>query len=146
MIFSIVCKIQFEQNCKGYLRRAADANTVTLAKQELDRALSYLESKQLTTGSTHTLYSTPECDIEFWYTNLKSGFNELDSIPSGADKLTTSTQLLKLHETIVNCGEHERVTVPANIYVYPFQSPILWSTFSGLAGLAIGGLILYPPT
>ena len=37
----VVCwimSIQFDQNCGGYLKQAADANTVELAKQRIDIA------------------------------------------------------------------------------------------------------------
>ena len=36
----------------GYLKRAADANTIILANEEFSKAISYLESNNLTSGYT----------------------------------------------------------------------------------------------
>lgn len=44
----IVKSVQFELNCTQYLKRAADANTVELAKEELSKAISYAEQNNLT--------------------------------------------------------------------------------------------------
>ena len=40
--------VKFEQNVSGHLKRAADANTVELAIQELKTAVEYLEAHQIT--------------------------------------------------------------------------------------------------
>ena len=125
----VVMSIQFRQNCKGYLKRAADANTVSLAKQELGIALEYLERENMTTGSTHVFYPTPKSSVDFWYTNLQTAYNELDSIPPDADMLTKSNQLLNLRETIVDQGEHVRVTVPKYIALFPNQFAFIITDF-----------------
>ena len=57
--------INFNVECKGHLKRAADANTIELAKQELDIALSYLEREGMTEGYTSVLYKTPDEDVGF---------------------------------------------------------------------------------
>ena len=41
----IVKAITLKQNCTGYLKRAADANTVEMAGKQLDIAVVYLEEK-----------------------------------------------------------------------------------------------------
>ncbi len=123
LIAGKVCSIQFERNCKGYLKHAADANTIALAEQELSKAVAFLESNDLTTGSTHAIYFTPECDLTFWYQNLKASLEELESLPSDVDPLTASNQLIKLRETLVDQGEKgARVTLPPNISLYPRQT------------------------
>ena len=48
--FGTAWSIQFKQSCKGYLKRAADSNTVELAKQELGKAVDYIEANNLTEG------------------------------------------------------------------------------------------------
>jgi hypothetical protein len=142
MIFSITQKIEFEQNCRGYLKHAADANTVELAKTELKKSLEYLESKGLTKGSTHWMYSTPACDLDFWYANLNAAADELDALPSDASPLVVSNQLMKLRESIVDQKEKgPRVTLPPNITIYPYQMPVSVLTIIGLSGLAIGSIV-----
>ena len=42
-----VKNIQFDRNCGGYLKRAADANTIELAKVELSRAIKYMDENKL---------------------------------------------------------------------------------------------------
>ncbi len=138
--FAIVSKIQFEQNCKGFLKRAADASTIKLAEQELGRALVYLEDNNLTSGSTHAVYETPSCDLDFWYTNLKTAHDELVNFPSDSDQLTASNHLMKLRETILDQGEKIKVTAPRGVHLYPYQLPELTAILSGLAGLMVGFL------
>lgn len=41
----IVKSIIFEQQCKGYLKRAADANTIKIATSQLKIAIDYAEKK-----------------------------------------------------------------------------------------------------
>lgn len=114
--------VQFERHCKGFLKRAADSNTIPLAQVEIGKAVRYLEEAKLTSGSTHVFYSTPECDLDFWYKNLNSSLKELESLPKDTDRLTASNQLLKLRETIMDNGEKgTRVTVPPNIHIFPNQ-------------------------
>lgn len=44
--------IELKQNVSGFLKRAADANMIELANQELTKALDYLEANNLTSGYT----------------------------------------------------------------------------------------------
>ena len=112
--------INFNVECKGHLKRAADANTIELAKQELDVALSYLEREGMTEGYTSVLYKTPEEDVGFWYQNLKSASIELGEVPEDASILEKSNALMKLRETLLDQGEKsESVTVPTGISRFP---------------------------
>ena len=142
-VICMVSKIRFEQNCKGYLKHAADANTVQLAKSELKKSLEFIENQGLTQGSTHAIYSTPKCDLEFWYSNLNAAAHELDALPDNADPLIVSNQLMKLRETLVDQGEKgPKVTLPPYISVYPYQTPIQLTTFASLGGLFVGSMAI----
>lgn len=114
-------KIIFKQNVTGYLKRAADANTVELAKGELKLAIDYLEQNELTEGYTSIIYRTPDEDIGFWYRNLKASYNELDILKT-TSALEKTNVLIKLRETLVDGGERMRVTVPDGIHVFPNNS------------------------
>lgn len=132
----VIKKIQFKQNVTGYLKRAADANTIDLANQELSKAISYLEAKGFTTGYTSVLYKTPDEDLEFWYNNLKASQLELQQLNS-TSALEKTNVLLKLRETLVDEGERTKVTVPSGISVFPHNT--FWAIL-GLLATVLGFL------
>ena len=112
-------KITFEQNVTGYLKRAADANTIELANQELTKAINYLEANNLTSGYTSVLYKTPDEEIDFWYQNLKASQKELSNLNSNS-ALEKTNVLIKLRETLMDTGGKKmKVTLPQGLSVYP---------------------------
>lgn len=123
-------KVVFEQNVTGYLKRAADANTIELAQEELTKALDYLEANELTSGYTSIFWETPDEDIDFWYRNLKASQHELQTLKSES-ALERTNVLIKLRETLVDTGESTKVTVPDGLSVYPNNS--LWAALMLLA-------------
>lgn len=113
-------KVQLNQNCTGYLKRAADANTVELADKELSKAITYLEENNLTSGYTSVLYRTPDEDISFWYNNLKQAQKELVEVKNSPSTLETSNVLIKLRETLMQNGDKgDELTVPEGLSRYP---------------------------
>jgi hypothetical protein len=134
--------IVFDRGAEGYLKRAADANSVDLAKNELDIAIKYAESNALTSGYTSVLYRTPDEDVGFWYRNLKVSQSELQSLPDNATPLEKSNMLMKLRETLLDSGEKKvHVTLPSGISVFPNNTAYaIWLTISGL--LLCGGIML----
>ncbi len=135
--------ITFKQNVKGYLKRAADANTVELANAELTRVIDYLEANNLTSGYTSVMWETPDEDIDFWYRNLKASQNELQNLGT-ASALEKTNVLIKLRETLLDVGERTKVTVPEGLHVYPNNK--LWAGLTTFAFSAISvGLILLIP-
>ena len=127
ILFSVVIitlisvkSIMFNINCSGHLARAADANTIELAINELEVALNYMEENNLTNGYTSVIYKTPDEDVGFWYNNIKASYDELKSIDENSSVLEKSNALLKLRETLLSKGEKsEYVTKPAGISKYP---------------------------
>jgi hypothetical protein len=116
--FRISKNIEFKQNVSGYLKRAADANTIALANQELTKVIDYLEANNITEGYTSIFYETPNEDISFWYQNLKASQLELTNLQSES-ALEKTNVLMKLRETLVDNGEKTRVTIPPGLAVYP---------------------------
>jgi hypothetical protein len=115
-----VKEVQYNRNCGGHLKRAADANTVDIAETELQMAVGYLKMKGMTTGYTSILYNTPSEDVGFWYNNLNASLRELDHLPATASPLERSNMLMKLRETLLDHGAHgDGVTEPDGITVYP---------------------------
>lgn len=137
-------EIVFERNCGGYLKRAADANTVDLAKKELTKVIQYCEINGLTSGYTSIIYRTPDEDIEFWYTNLKESLKELEQISEDATPLEKSNMLMKLRETILhNTDSGSSVTCPEGISIYPYNTGYIIWFFLSLFFIILFGMGVY---
>ena len=132
--------IIFKQNVTGFLKRAADANTIDLAQGELDKAINYLEANHLTTGYTSILWQTPDEDIDFWYRNLVASRDELISLKTDSP-LERTNVLIKLRETLLDHGKKLKVTVPRGLSVYPNNGAYALGMSCGIvAGLT--GLVM----
>jgi len=135
-------KTVLKQNVTGYIKRAADANTIELANQELTRVLDYLEANDMTEGYTSVLWQTPDEDIGFWYNNLKASQQELATLNSNS-ALEKTNVLMKLRETLLDQGERTKVTVPSGLAVYPNNKlgallmTLACFSFLGIMGIAI---------
>lgn len=134
--------IHFDQECKGYLKRASDANTVDIAKQELSKTINYLEKNNLTTGYTSVFFNTPDEDISFWYNNLKSSELELSKVNDSTSSLEKTNLLMKLRETLLDNGEKkDTITIPDGLWRYPNNLAygiIFWiSLFSLIIGIIL---------
>ena len=134
--------IRFKQNVTGYLKRAADANTMELAEGELTKAINYLETNKITTGYTSILWKTPDEDIDYWYRNLKASQLELQNLKSES-ALERTNVLIKLRETLVDVGEKTKVTMPKGIAVFPNNK--LWAILTTI-GIIAGCIGLILPT
>ncbi len=115
--------IIFNQQCEGYLKRAADANSIELAEAELRKAIHYCEENGLTSGYTSIFYRTPDEDLGFWFTNLQTSLKELEDLPTNSTSLEKSNMLLKLRETLTDqTGDGTSVTVPTGISRFPYNA------------------------
>jgi hypothetical protein len=126
--------IQYNANCGGYLKRAADANTVDRANVELTRAIKYLSDNNMTRGYTSVIYKTPDEDVGYWYNNLVDAQQELDRALAnpGMTQLESSNVLMKLRETLTDNGDSgTKVTEPQGIDVFPNNK--LWALVTTLA-------------
>ena len=140
--FRIVNVITFGIDCEGHIKRAADANTVELATQEMRTVVSYLKSHGMTSGYTSVTYRTPDEDVGFWYQNLESSLKELEMVSPQASQLEKSNLLMKLRETLLDEGQGVSVTSPEGISVFPNNTVYaIW----GLIGLVFGivGVIMF---
>ena len=115
----IVKNIQFKQQCSGYIKQAADANSVELAADRLQKAIDYAEANGLTSGYTSVLYKTEDENVGFWYQNLKTCLTELEEAKD-ATQLEKSNVLMKVRESLTDQGENGTVlTIPDGISRYP---------------------------
>jgi hypothetical protein len=134
--------IKFWQNCGDYLKLAADANSINIAKERLNKALDYIEKNNLTKGNSSVFFTYPENDLEIWYTNLKETQRNLTNFPEHPTEADTSTALVKLRETLLDHGEHgDRVTRPNNIHIFPYNVLLFWGSLVSLIFGIIGGFL-----
>ena len=134
--------IVFSQNCKGYLKQAADANTVELALERLDKAIAYAEKEELTTGYTSILWRTEDDNVEFWYNNLLACRQELLEGSDGT-QLEKTNLLLKIRESLTDeNADGTCVTIPNGIARYP--SNLFWAIVITLSFLIFcAGFLLF---
>lgn len=113
--------INFTRECGGRLERAAYANTIPLAKEELKNALDFIERKKMTSGYTSIIYTTPDEDVGFWYANIKSAYEELNSVPESTSLLEKTNILMKLRESLLlhNSKGSGTVAIPEGISRFP---------------------------
>ena len=129
--------IQFDIQCKGYLELAANANSIELAKSNLDKAIQYIEKNQLTSGNSAIFIKSPSNNITFWYANLKACQKEVwEMSVKGGTTLEQTNLLMKLRESLLN---NEVVIVPEFLSMYPYQKvTILMLYISAIFGILIG--------
>lgn len=135
----IVKSIQFDQNCEGYLKQAADANTVELASERISKALEYIEENNLTTGYTSVLWKTEDENVEYWYNNIKACQSEL-KMAVNSSQLEKTNLLMKVRESLTDIGKGDNggtiITIPKGISRYPNNTSwgvlrwISWIVFS----------------
>lgn len=134
--------IDFNRSIGGRLKRAADANSIVIAQKELNAALSEMESRNMTSGSTHIFYSTPETDVGFWYENIKSSRDELAKIDLEKSSLMEQTNvLMKLRETLLDEGESVHVTYPSGIARFPNNTKFATLIFVTTVFACFGALV-----
>ena len=129
-------RIDFKQNCSGRLERAANANTVELAVNELDASIRYAEAKNYTTGYTSVIYKTPDEDVAYWYNNLCASRQELLNLSDSTSTLEKTNTLMKLRETLTDTGENgTRVIYPTGLQFYPHN--FLWGILRWFIWIAL---------
>lgn len=122
--------IAFTRGCSGHLNRAAAANDVNMAAEELDAAIAYAERHGNTRGYTSILYTTPEEDVGFWYRNLVAARRNIAELPPGDSSLERTNLLLKLHETL----SHDP---PEGTRFHPYN--VTFAVLNVLSALAVFG-------
>lgn len=130
-IITIIVGVRFNQNCSGYIKQAADANSVELALQRLDMAIAYVEDNELTDGYTSIFYKTEDDNIGFWYQNLKTCREELVNCLEST-QLEKTNVLLKVRESLTDEGKDgTELTLPNGISRYPSNGQFcFWNTMS----------------
>jgi len=115
----IVKSIHFDQNCGGYLKQAADANTPELAIERLNLAIAYIEANHLTDGYTSLVWKTEDENVGFWYKNIVACRDELMECLE-CSQLEKTNVLMKVREALTDNGDSgTQLTIPNGISKYP---------------------------
>ena len=127
----IVKSIKFDQQCGGYLKQAADANTPELALERLNVAIDYIEDNNLTDGYTSLLWNTEDENVGFWYRNIIACREELQSCLE-SNQLEKTNVLMKVRESLTDSSKGSvSLTVPCGISKHP--SNWLWAVMLTLS-------------
>ena len=133
----IIAMVSFDIDCAGYIKRSADANTVEMAKSQLEIVIKYCDNHYLTTGYCSIFLKQPCNDVGFWYNNIKNSYNELCLISPTATQLEKTNVLMKLRGR-----NRTTVTMPNGISIYPNNKLFFWLCLLFFA-IAIGGMIIF---
>ena len=141
--FRIANAISFEINCGAHIKRAASANTIDLARAELEKVINYAQQNNLTEGIVSIFIQNPANDVGFWYTNLTAAYDELYNVPEDASQLEKTNILIKLRESLTDRGETggTQITVPSGISIFPHNVAYFWWGFFSIGGLLVGGTL-----
>lgn len=115
--------INFDINIGGHMERAANANTIELATQEMKIVVNNMKNKGMTSGYTSVIYKTPDEDVGYWYTNMNDSLSELYTISSNSSQLEKSNVLMKLRESLTSSESGSSgITVPEGITRFPYNT------------------------
>lgn len=133
----------FDMNIGDHMQRAANANNIDLARDEMQIVVENMEKEGMTSGFTSVLYKTPSDDVGFWYENMKEAYQGLESVDSGnVTLLEESNVLMKLRESLTDSSDGDAtLAVPDGISRFPHNK--LWAiAFWGTGALALAGYVI----
>lgn len=118
-------------NCIQHLNKAYRANTIDSAKEELALGISYLETNNKVDGNTSIFVKQPRNDIEFFYNNLKSSYEDLSNLPENLSIIEKTQVLLQLKSILAYSNAYTtQVVVPSGIHLYPYNTLYFWISFT----------------
>jgi hypothetical protein len=132
--------VTFDINCGEHMERAAAANSIPLAREEMEVVVKYADDHNLTSGYTSVLYRSPQNDIGFWYKNMSASRDELRNVKPEATELEKSNLLIKLKESLLRHSDGDtKVTIPFGISRFPYNFTlfILWIVFGIVATVGV---------
>ena len=139
--YGVYRDVLFNMECEGYLKLAANSNSIELAKSNLDHAIQYIEKNQLTSGNSAIFIKGPSTNITLWYANLKACQKEIwEMSVKGGNTLEQTNLLMKLRESLLN---NELVIVPEFLSMYPYQKVIILTLIISTIFCVLIGFILY---
>lgn len=139
-----IAYVNFERLCEGFLKNAADANSIEDAEKRLAIAVQYIREHKLDSGFTSVLWRTPDADMGFWAGNLTNALEELRAL-SGAESsvLEQSNMLMKLKETLLDdTSSGVSVTAPEGISIFPHNAGLCWLSIISVVIMTVGFIMV----
>ncbi|MFR2534174.1 MAG: hypothetical protein ACLTEH_06295 [Clostridia bacterium] len=121
--------IQFNTSCNSYITAAVEAESPQLAKENLAKALTYLESNKLTSGNSSILRGHRD-DISRWYQTISNSYTKLNTTP--LEKLEKSNYLIQMRKDILMVNHPSGISICQNKIIF-----LLWKV------LAFAGMPLF---
>lgn len=145
IIFSVIRWYSLKVGCTDYLKLSADAPNIQKADDFLDKALEYLERKNLTKGNSAYLFHAPSNDVGIWYEQIKGAKETTKDIlerDSSVSQLEKDNSLMKVREVILDEGsDGTQVTMPVHLDTFPYQWLfLLWWIFTIII-LIVGAIV-----
>jgi hypothetical protein len=133
----------FDINIGDHMQRAANANKIDLAKQEMQTVVTNMEKAGMTSGYTSVVYTSPDEDVGYWYQNMKEANTDLQSVDAdNITRLEESNVLMKLRESLTDSSDGKSsIAVPEGISRFPNNKPWAYGFWGSLI-LAIGGYVV----
>jgi len=127
----------FEDKCGKYIYRACDSIDVETARENLAKAIEYLETSNLTSGYTSKLSHSSTQEIAPWFNNLKDCHEILENLNQESTELEKEIALKKVSNSL------EDFDFPRGIKFYPVEDfyCLIFIAISG--AFAIFSLWLY---
>ena len=122
---------RFSVDCKAYIKRAAVASDIDVAKEELGKAIDYIEKNNLTEGIVSIFLKNPKNDIGYWYNTLNNTYKQLMEFPRDATQLEKSNFMMRVNESIGG------LSTPEGIEIYPHNVLYLWWSIISIIGAVI---------
>lgn len=136
--------IVFDRDIGEHMKRAADANTVELATQEMEIVVKNMKDAGMTSGYTSVVYQTPEDEVKFWFDNMNASLQELKAINPNATQQEKSNVLMKLKETLTdNTEKGIKITAPPGISKFPNNKIYALVGWILLFIAVVGGVLIW---
>jgi hypothetical protein len=123
---------RFDDNCVYHLGEAMKStSSADYSKSEMERAVKYIEDRNLTSGFTSIVGNQPDENLSLWYYDIRGKqayIDHLHDLPSDVRK-----DQIADHAEYVNAFNMHRkdVDIPNGISIYPYNTLFfVWSMIS----------------
>lgn len=97
----IIKEYKFNIECTQKIEQAANAASIEIADEKISEAISYLKKNNITSGNTSFIVRMPKNDVSYWYKNLLSIKEELES-SYNSSSIEKGNLLLRLNNLLLD--------------------------------------------
>lgn len=136
----IIKEYKFNIECTQKIEQAANAASIEIADEKISEAISYLKKNNITSGNTSFIVRMPKNDVSYWYKNLLSIKEELES-SYNSSSIEKGNLLLRLNNLLLD--RDGKVIMPSNIAVYPNVALYQVAYYLGKVLIILIGLYIF---